>query len=122
MADMGVVKALANLETSPLDAKLNKTEQAYAEMLDLSRAMGRIHSYYAQRWTVLLGPDLRYTPDFMVIRPDGRIEFVEIKGFEREDAIVKFKLAAELHPWADWKMVRKKGKLEGGGWEVTREY
>jgi len=45
--------------------------------------------------TLKLAKDLRYTPDFMVIDTDGHIWFFETKGFWRDDARAKIKMAAE---------------------------
>lgn len=99
-----LAKALIRL---PHGADMNGNETLYSETLDMERSAGNLHAWYFQRVTLRLGPDLRYTPDFMLIAADGAITFVEVKGFEREDARDKFKMAAELHPWARWVMVRR---------------
>jgi hypothetical protein len=124
MDGTGVVKGRGKVEPGPLDAKMNRTEAEYAKTLGLAKTIGLIHSWHFQRLTFILGPDLRYTPDFMVVQADGFIRFDEIKGYEREDAVVKFKLAAELHPWASWRMIER--ARPGAGvevtWNITREY
>lgn len=97
---------------------MNRWEEAYSKTLDILVATGNLHCWYFQRVTLRLGPDLRYTPDFLLIYPDGKMQFVEIKGFEREDARDKFKMAGELHPWAEWAMVKK---LKSGGFETIRQ-
>jgi len=54
-----------------------------------------------------------YTPDFLVVWVDGRMEFHEVKGFMRDDAAVKLKVAAELYPWAKFILAKKiKGRWE----------
>lgn len=50
-----------------------------------------------------------------MILADGLVEFHEVKGFMRDDARVKFKVAAALYPWFEWVLVVRDGK----GWEVT---
>ena len=57
-----------------------------------------------------------YTPDFMVIAHDC-IEIVEVKGsYEREDARIKWKCAAEQFPWFRWIVARWMGKKKG--WKI----
>ena len=57
-------------------------------------------------------------------KPDERrfywreaLEFHEVKGFWRDDARVKIKVAAEHFPFK-FVAVRKKKLSEGGGWDV----
>ncbi|MGD0968655.1 MAG: hypothetical protein ABR949_10240 [Candidatus Aquilonibacter sp.] len=63
-----------------------------------------------------LAPDTRYTPDFAVMLADGSLEMHETKGFMREDALVKIKLAAELFPFRFFLV-----KRDRDGWDV-KEY
>jgi hypothetical protein len=85
--------------TDPL-AKLNKTETAYASLLETRKRLREIRDYRIQSITLLLGPNVRYTPDFNVVANDGVIEMHETKGgYAREDAIVKFKIARGAYPW-----------------------
>ena len=65
--------------------------------------------------TLKLAHDCRYTSDFAVMLASGEIELHECKGFMREDASVKLKLAAELFPFPIL-VVRK----VAGGWDVER--
>lgn len=56
-----------------------------------------------------------YTPDFMVIMSTGEIALYEVKGFWRDDARVKIKVAAEMYPefrWFAWTKVRGEWKHE----------
>ena len=57
-----------------------------------------------------------YTPDFVVIGLNWRMRAIEIKGFLRDDAAVKFKVAKERFPWVEFEMVRK----VKGAWERIR--
>ena len=57
-----------------------------------------------------------YTPDFLVILADGRIELHEVKGHWEDDARVKIKVAAAQKPWFTFVAV----KWVKGGWEYER--
>ncbi len=94
---------------------LNKTEAAYAQHLELQKRAGLIRAYAFEALTFKLANDTRYTPDFMVLTADRVIELHEVKGFWRDDALVKVKVAAAQHPWFVFKAVRK----EKAGWEIT---
>lgn len=60
----------------------------------------------AQSVTFRLGNGIRYTPDFFVFY-EGRIFCYEVKGFFRDDAAVKLKVAAEKYPFICWTLVWK---------------
>ncbi len=109
-----------NFRIKPRFAKnvMNKTEERYGAILEIMKRAGEIVDYHFEAVTFKLAPDLRYTPDFMVVYQDY-IELVEIKGFMRDDALVKFKTAAEKFPYFVWKMMRYKNKAIG--WETIRE-
>lgn len=93
---------------------MNKTEEKYAWCLELRRRAGEIVRYDFGKVTFKLGDDCRYTPDFMVVRSDLIVEFHEVKGgFEREDALVKRKAAAEQFPF-----IFVLAKYERGEWEI----
>lgn len=50
-----------------------------------------------------------YTPDFMCVTSDGIVEFHEYKGFWRDDARVKWKVAAERFWMFKWLAVTGNG-------------
>lgn len=81
--------------------KMNGTEFAYAQQLDLQQLPWMFESV-----TLVLADDVRYTPDFAVEK-DGCIEFHEVKGFMRDDSRVKIRVAAKLYPWFRFVLVRK---------------
>jgi hypothetical protein len=94
----------------------NKTEQRYWDRLELDFRAGRIKGFGFQRYTFRLADDTRYTPDFHVVRLDDVLEFHEVKGgFEREDAILKLKIAAEMYPHP-FKLARW---TKEKGWEIS---
>jgi hypothetical protein len=93
--------------------KLNKTEAAFHSVLQI-RHSGR-DFLHVQAYTLKLGDDCRYTPDFFVVTGAGRLIAYEVKGFFRDDAKVKLKTAARMYPYIDFIVVRK---LKGV-WEET---
>jgi hypothetical protein len=96
----------------------NKTEAAYADHLERRRLVGDVYAwrYEAARWK--LGHDCTYSPDFMVVDSDGRIAWHEVKGFMEDDALVKLKTFAAIHPYFAVVLVHGKGRHGAGGWEM----
>ena len=90
----------------------SKWEEQYRNMLELKYRACEILAYEYESITFRLAPKTTYTPDFLVVLPDGKVQIHEVKGFAREDAIVKFKVAAQQNPWFEFIMV-KKSKTEG---------
>ncbi len=94
-----------------LDDGMNKTERAYHRLLELQQRAGEIRDFKTHAITFKLGKDCRYTPEFLVIENDGTITVIEVKGFMRDDALVKFRAAQAMFPWFRFKMVsRVKGE------------
>jgi len=89
--------------------KMNKTEALYASILELQKRAGDIVDYAYESVKFRLANGTWYTPDFFVVRKD-HFEVIEIKGFLRDDAAVKFKVAAEQYPWIKWRMIRRRGQ------------
>lgn len=102
------VSMMAEIAKSTDEAKLNKTEWAFLNVLR-SRGLQWIG---VQNITLKLADDTRYTPDFFYIH-DGRLNANEVKGFFRDDAKVKIKVAARLFPWIRFTLVFK----SKSGWE-----
>lgn len=95
---------------------MNKTEAAYAALLESMKHAGQIVWYSFEGMTFKLADNTRYTPDFAVMRADGLMEIHEVKGFWRDDGRVKIKVAAEMFPFR-FIAVKKQSKKAGGGWE-----
>lgn len=91
---------------------LNKTEAAFFAHL---KAMMPEHSHHAQALTLRIGNGVRYTPDFASFATTGEIVAHEVKGFMRDDAAVKLKVAASLYPQIRFRLV---SKAKGGTWEM----
>lgn len=111
---------------------MNKIEEQYAWNLEIQKREGKILDWHFEQVKLQLTKKqpgtvaVLFIPDFFVVLPDGSVRIDELKGgFVREDADLKFKLAAELFPFFEWRMIQiKKGerkilrhiprKLQGG--------
>ena len=96
--------------------EMNGTERKMAEHLEAMKARKEIIDYRFEAITLKLAKDTRYTPDFMLMMPDCEIQFWEVKGFWRDDAKVKIKVAAALFPFVfiGCRLIPNK---RGGGWQ-----
>jgi hypothetical protein len=95
---------------------MNKTEADYASHLELQKRAGVISEWAFQPEKLRLADRTFYEPDFRVIASDGTVEWHEVKGHWEDDARVKIKVAAELHPYR-FIAVTARPKRIGGGWE-----
>ena len=108
---------------------MNKTESAYAAILDIRKVAGEIARYEFEAVTFKLAEGCRFTPDFMVVFPmkfpsnSREFEFIDVKGGGpvEDDALVKIKMAAKLFPEFGWAQEKKQKKRDGGGW-LRREF
>jgi hypothetical protein len=107
-------------------SRMNKWEAEYAIMLEALRMAGEIEWWGFESLKFRLADSTWYTPDFIVCYDRGcdcgayDMEAHEVKGFWRDDALVKFKVTAELFPWLTFKAFRKRRAKDGGGWEQIR--
>src|SRR5687768_11992803 len=96
--------------------QMNKTEAAYAAHLELLKASGDILWWKFEPAKLRLADKTFFTCDFMVLRKDGLVLMDEVKGFMKDDAAVKIKVAASMYPF-QFRIVRKAGKA-GGMWSI----
>lgn len=112
---------------------LNKTEAAfYAHLQRTSKGTQEPGNEFPQRIDVMppqtitlrLGNGVRYTPDFATVTHAHTIgnesaaqtlRFYEVKGFMRDDAAVKIKVAASMFPYWRFYMVTKASR---GEWTI----
>lgn len=94
--------------------KMNKTEAAYAEHLELLRRKGEIVHYEFEPFKLRLADRTYYNFDFLVITADLTIEIHEVKGHWEDDARVKWKVGADEFWYFTFKAIKNKS----GGWEV----
>lgn len=92
------------------ESKLNKTERHRLHFLQLLR----VPQLKVQSVTLKLADDCRFTADFTYIDENGRYVFEDVKGFQREDALIKMKFAARTFPVFRFIIVKK----EGNGWHI----
>jgi hypothetical protein len=95
---------------------MNKTERRRWVELEAMKRAGVIRDCKYNAVTLLLADRCRYTPDFLVEHADGRLELEETKGFWRDDARVKIKVAARLYPMFTFTALRLRKQRDGGGW------
>lgn len=101
------------------DPYKSKWERLLAGQLEDAKRAGGVQAWFYEAVTFRLAAGSNgkrgasYTPDFMVVQKEGAIEFVEVKGFMREAARVRFLAAREKYPMFKWRMVRKTKT----GWE-----
>jgi hypothetical protein len=81
---------------SPGSGHMNKLEASYAAHLEVRRMVGEITRWRFEPLKLRLAPSTYYNVDFVVYFADGRIEIHETKGFWRDDARVKIKVAAAM--------------------------
>lgn len=96
--------------------QMNKTETAYAALLETLKVAGRIQWFRFEGLKLRLADKTFYTPDFAVMRDDGVMECHECKGFWMDDARVKIKVAAEMYPFR-FMAAKQLSKKSGGGWQ-----
>lgn len=94
-------------------AEGNKTEVAFGLWLFGEQQRGDILWYAFEPFKLQLGKGAWYTPDFAAMNRDRSIEFFEVKGFWREAARVRIKVAASKYPFFTFTAVKKD---KGLGW------
>lgn len=105
--------ALGRLKTG----QMNKTEAAYAQRLELLKGAGQVLWWKFEALKLRLADNTFYTPDFAVMVKDGVMECHETKGFWRDDARAKIKIAADMYPFRFFALTQR-AKKHGGGWSV----
>lgn len=98
---------------------MNKTEGAYAELLERRRLAGEILDWKFHPLRVRLADNTYYEVDFMSLDADMLITMHETKGgFTTDKGQMKIKLCAEVLPWFRMVKATKLSKKEGGGWKI----
>lgn len=106
--------------------RMNRTERFRAGELEAMRIAGHIVAWYYESVTLVLADNTRYTPDFVIIErvvvpdvspppaPYVSIVIDEVKGFWRDDARVKIKVAARTYPLFRFRALKRRGN----GWSI----
>lgn len=92
----------------------NKTELAFASYLQV-RFPGHVIDHEPIK--IKLANGVLYIPDFFICDGTQPTAF-EVKGFMRDDAAAKIKIAASKFRWIKFVLVFKLTKKQGGGWEL----
>lgn len=95
---------------------MNSLESAYADHLENLRLSGEIVWWAYEPIKLRLANKTTYNPDFLVIRSDGEVEVHETKGYWRDDARLKIKIAAEYFWFFRFVAIQQVPKKHGGGW------
>jgi hypothetical protein len=93
----GTVAAIEPVK--PKKPRMNKWETEYAQMLEFQKRGGAIQWWQFEPMKLWLGEGAWFTPDFGVIGADGLLCFHEVKGFWREAAKVRIKVARSMYPF-----------------------
>lgn len=115
-------RASATIAQKPAAVKrrevMNGLEGKFAaEVLDVQKLNGEIADYRFEAITLRLAKGARFTPDFTVWLKDNTVRFIETKGFWRESARLRIKIAAEMYPQHKFIVVQKLRKKDGDGWK-----
>lgn len=86
--------------------KMNKLEASYAQHLEARKHLKEIVRWKFDPFGLKLADKTYYHPDFMVVF-ETHIEIHETKGFMRDDANVKLKVAASQFPEFKFVLVKK---------------
>jgi hypothetical protein len=99
--------------------EMNKTEEAYAGVLEDELRAGLILWWKFHPMNVRLANNAFYEVDFLVMAADYVLEIRETKGGRVTDkGQLKIRLCAEALPLFRMKKVTKLTKKQGGGWKV----
>lgn len=90
----GDARALGRLK----QGVMNNTERKYAKYLEQQKISGEIQYFAFDSIKFRLADKTFYSPDFIVMKANGELEAHEVKGFWEDDAKVKIKVAASMHP------------------------
>ena len=104
--------------------RMNATEQAYAAELNAAMERGEVARWWFEPFSLRLshpdtGQPATFSPDFLVLMPDGTTYVDDTKGGIVDNAaVVRIKAAAELYPLWRFRLATKRGKKDGGGFDV----
>jgi len=93
----------------PFARMRTKLERDYGNHLEVQRKAGLIDRWEYEWASWVICDDVRYIPDFAVIRGDS-LEFHETKGFWTDKGLIKFRLAKSCLPFRIIAVKRIKGE------------
>ncbi len=108
-------RLMAVARPTPAPQYASGLERDWATQLELRRRVGLLVEWRHEAITLQLAEGSRFTPNFFVVLPNGEIELQEVKGYMREAANVRLKVAARQFPWFRFVLVRR-GHGARGQW------
>ena len=108
------MQALGRMKTG----QMNKTEERFAQMLELERHAGKVQWWKFEAIKLMLAKNTSLTVDFAVLPDTGILTMIDVKGSKAmvtDDARAKMKIAAELYPFV-FKLAYPRAK--GEGWDI----
>jgi hypothetical protein len=108
------LQALGRLPTG----QMNKTEIAYAQVLEGRKIAGEVLWWKFEGIKLRLADNCFLTVDFAVMREDGMLMMVDVKGGQgvfTDDSKVKIKVASATYPFVFFTAMPRP-KKDGGGW------
>lgn len=108
------MQALGRLKTG----QMNKTEERFAQWLELERYAGRVLWWKFEGIKLMLAKSTSLTVDFAVLPDTGVLTMIDVKGSKAmvtDDARAKMKIAAELYPFV-FKLAYP--RPNGEGWDI----
>lgn len=92
--------------------EMNKTEAKFAQHLELLQKAGEVLWWKFEHIKLRLADNTFYNVDFFVVDANHELLAYEVKGFWRDDAKVKIKVAQEIYPFKFIAVTAAKN----GGW------
>jgi hypothetical protein len=108
-----VEKQLGTPDPRPAKAAprgMNKLEANYSRYLDAQKQVGRIIWWGFEKIRLRLAEGAWFKADFFVVKADGAMEVHEVKGFWREAARLRIKVAADNFPFKFIAVTHEKGR------------
>lgn len=93
---------------APASPYRSKWEAERADWWEQHKRGGIIRDWRYEPLRLRLADGAYYKPDFLVVHEDGSMSLEEVKGFWREAALVRFKVARELYPMFTFNAVTKR--------------
>ena len=104
--------------------KMNRTEQAYSQLLEARKRDGEILLFEFEPVSLVVSRPpasiaVRWTPDFLVLNADMTIDLIDVKGTQDDQQAqrAKIKGAAERYWYFRFVVARKLPAKKGGGWQ-----
>lgn len=101
----------AKKKATPKPRGMNKWEAQFAQTLDYRKAAGELRWWAFEPFRIRLAEDCWYRPDFVTVDSEGATTIYEVKGFMREAARVRLRVAAEKLPYPFYLVKKSKGEL-----------